>query len=65
MYDSTSVIIISNYGLNRLQRVAIEERNIEGSKDSNPIFFEKYAGEHQEKIRWMKACFHIMISLGL
>lgn len=65
MYDSTSVIIISNHELNRLQRVAIEERNIEGSKDSNLIFFEKYADEHQEKIRWMKASFYIMISLGL
>ena len=50
LYDSTSVIIMADHGLNRSQRDAMDERNIEVSEDSNPIFFVKRAGESHDEL---------------
>lgn len=50
LYDSASVIIMADHGLNRSQREAMDERNIEVSEDSNPIFFVKRAGESHDKL---------------
>ncbi len=50
LYDSASVIIMADHGLNRSQRDAMNERNIEVSEDSNPIFFVKRAGENHDKL---------------
>ena len=50
LYDSASVIIMADHGLNRSQREAMDERNIEVSADSNPIFFVKRAGESHDKL---------------
>ena len=50
LYDSASVIIMADHGLNRSQREAMDERNIEVSADSNPIFFVKHVGESHDKL---------------
>ena len=50
LYDSASVIIMADHGLNRSQREAMDERNIEVSADSNPIFFVKHAGESHDEL---------------
>ena len=41
---------MADHGLNRSQREAMDERNIEVTGDSNPIFFIKHAGESHDKL---------------
>lgn len=41
LYDNTSIIIMADHGLNRSQRLAMDEWNISVSEESNPIFFVK------------------------
>lgn len=50
LYDKTSVIIMADHGLNRSQRVAMDEWNMAVSEESNPIFFIKKAGQYQEEL---------------
>ena len=50
LYDSASVIIMADHGLNRSQRSAMDEWNIDVTGDSNPIFFIKHAGENHDKL---------------
>lgn len=50
LYDSASVIIMADHGLNRSQRSAMDEWNIDVTGDSNPIFFIKHAGEKHDKL---------------
>ena len=40
---------MADHGLNRSQREAMDERNIEVGEDSNPIFFVKRAGESHDE----------------
>lgn len=41
LYDNTSIIIMADHGLNRTQRLAMDEWNISVTEESNPIFFIK------------------------
>lgn len=41
LYDNTSIIIMADHGLNRSQRLAVDEWNISVTEESNPIFFIK------------------------
>lgn len=50
LYDSTSIIIMADHGLNRSQRVAMDEWNISVSDKSNPIFFVKKCEQKQEQL---------------
>ena len=50
LYDKTSVIIMADHGLNRSQRLAMDEWNISVTEDSNPIFFIKRADQKQEQL---------------
>lgn len=50
LYDSTSIIIMADHGLNRSQRVAMDEWNIPVTDESNPIFFVKGKNQRQEQL---------------
>jgi len=51
LYDTTSVIIMADHGLNRSQRMAMDERNIPVTDESNPIFFVKGNNQKQERLQ--------------
>ena len=50
LYDSTSVIIMADHGLNRSQRTAMDMWNIEVTEESNPIFFVKKKNQNQDEL---------------
>lgn len=51
LYDTTSVIVMADHGLNRSQRMAMDERNIPVTDESNPIFFVKGNNQKQERLQ--------------
>lgn len=50
LYDTTSVIIMADHGLNRTQREAMDEWNIQVTDKTNPIFFVKGKNQKQEQL---------------
>lgn len=50
LYDTTSVIIMADHGLNRSQRVAMDEWNVSVTDESNPIFFVKGKNQKQTQM---------------
>ena len=50
LYDTTSIIIMADHGLNRSQRVAMDEWKLLVTDESNPIFFVKGKNQKQEQL---------------
>lgn len=50
LYDTTSVIIMADHGLNRTQREAMDEWNIQVTDKTNPIFFVKGRNQKQKQL---------------
>lgn len=50
LYDETTVIIMADHGLNRSQRIPMQEWNISVTDESNPIFFIKRSNEQHKEL---------------
>lgn len=50
LYDNATVIVMADHGLNKTQRIAMDEWNISVNDNSNPIFFIKRSKEQHTKL---------------
>lgn len=50
LYDNATVIVMADHGLNRTQRIAMDEWNISVNENSNPIFFIKRSKEQHNEL---------------